>query len=198
MGPVTAARVSMKKNDFISIALFGIGLVFAYALFSNLYIPSSVPDRQTEDISAGTGVLTGDELAAFGESVYFGKGSCGLCHDTVGDRAPLLDSIAVSAGERLLDIRYKGKATDAIGYIYESMADPSAYVVKGYGVAGTDDAVSPMPGVLGGQIELTEAEMTAVIAYLQKRASLEVTAGSATEPLMQGKTPAPDNTGTAR
>lgn len=182
------------KNNFIKIALFGVGLVIAYALFSNLYIPSSVPDRQTEDISAGTGVLTGDELAAFGESIYSGKGSCGLCHDAAGGRAPLLDSIAVRADERLLDPEYKGKATDALGYIYESMADPSAYVVKGYGVAGTDDAVSPMPGVLGGQIELTEAEVTAVIAYLQKRAGLEVTPSPAQGPVMQEKTHAPDNT----
>lgn len=183
------------KNNFIWIALFGIGLVFGYALFSNLYIPSSVPDRQAEDISADTGVLTGDELAAFGESIYSGKGSCGLCHDAVGGRAPALDSIAVTAAERLLDPRYKGKATDAVWYIYESMADPSAYVVKGYGVAGTDDTVSPMPGVLGGQIELTKAEVTAVIAYLQKRAGLEVTPSPAQGPLMQGNGPAPDTTG---
>lgn len=188
----------MMKNDFIRIALFGVGLVFAYALFSNLYIPSSAPDRQTEGISADTGVLTGDELAAFGEEIYSGKGSCALCHDAVGGRAPALDSIAARAAERLSDPRYKGKASDAIGYIYESMADPSAYVVKGFGVAGTDDAVSPMPGVLGGQIELTNAEVTAVIAYLQKRAGVEVTAGSAGEPLMQGKTHAHDNIGTAR
>lgn len=182
------------KNNFIKIALFGVGLVFVYALFSNLYIPSSVPDRQAEDISAGTGVLTGDELAALGTEIYSGKGSCGLCHDAVGDRAPALDSIAVRAAERLLDPGYKGKATDAVGYIYESMADPSAYVVAGYGVAGTDDAISPMPGVFGGQIELTEAEVTAVIAYLQKRAGLEITAGPAAGPVMQEKTQAPDNT----
>ncbi len=188
----------MKKNNFIWIALFGIGLVFAYALFSNLYIPSSVPERQTEEISGDTGALTGAELAALGESIYSGKGSCGLCHDAVGGRAPALDSIAVTAAERLLDPRYKGKATDALGYIYESMADPSAYVVKGYGAAGTDDTVSPMPGVLGGQIELTEAEVTAVIAYLQKRAGLEVTPWQAGQRSMQTDEDAAETTGTAR
>lgn len=187
-----AARAYMKKNDFIRIALFGIGIVFVYAFFSNLYIPSSVPHRQVEEISGEIGALTGAELAAFGESVYTGKGSCALCHDAVGGRAPSLDSIAVTAAGRVLEARYKGKASDALGYIYESMADPSAYVVAGYGAAGTDDTLSPMPGVLGGQIELTEAEVTAVIAYLQKRAGVEVTAGSATGPLMQGNAPAPD------
>lgn len=185
----------MKKNNFISIALFAVALVFAYALFSNLYIPSSVPDRQTEETSVEISALTGAELAALGEQIYSGKGSCGLCHDAVGGRAPALDSIAVTAGQRLLDPRYKGKATDGLGYIYESMADPSAYVVKGYGVAGTDDTVSPMPGVLGGQIELTEAEVTAVIAYLQKRAGLEVTPLQAGQPSAQTDGDAPDTTG---
>lgn len=188
----------MKKNDFIRVALFAIGLVFAYALFSNLYIPSSAPDRQMQESSGEAGVLTGAELAAFGEEIYSGKGSCALCHDAVGGRAPALDSIAVRAAQRLLDPLYKGKASDSIGYIYESMADPSAYVVKGYGVAGTDDTVSPMPGVFGGQIELAGAEVTAVIAYLQKRAGVEVTAGQTAGTPVKTEAAASDKTRTAR
>lgn len=188
----------MKKNNFVWISLFATGLVLVYALFSNLYIPSSVPDRQAEGMSADTGVLTGDELAAFGESIYSGKGSCALCHGAAGGRAPALDSIAVTAGQRLLDPRYKGKASDSVGYIYESMAEPSAYVVKGYGAAGTDDTVSPMPGVLGGQIELTEMEIAAVIAYLQNRAGLEVTAGQGARTPVDTDASEPDKNGMAR
>lgn len=188
----------MKRNNFIRVALFGLGLVFAYALFSNVYIPTSAPERQVQETSGDISSLTGGELAALGAQVYAGKGSCALCHDAVGGRAPALDSIAVTAAERVAEGSYKGKASDAAGYIYESMTDPSAYVVAGYGVAGSNDTVSPMPDVLRGQIELTEAEVMAVIAYLQQRSGVEVTVGTGGQQPVQRDANAPDHDGMKR
>jgi len=63
-------------------------------------------------------------------------------------RAPMLDSTAAIAGERMADPRYKGEATDSGGYIYESMVKPSAFVVAGFGKAGTNDEEGPF-SILG-------------------------------------------------
>ena len=73
---------------------------------------------------------------------------------------------------RLADPNYKGEATDLASYLHESMVDPSAYVVPGFGKAG---AKSPMPSVSGGSIGFSEAETLAVIAYLQDAGGVEVT-----------------------
>jgi mono/diheme cytochrome c family protein len=120
--------------------------------------------------------MTMEGFIALGEEVFKGKGACTLCHDPLGVRAPVLDRMVVVASERLKDPGYRGGAEDAEGYIYESMVKPSAYVVAGYGVKGTGDSVSPMPDVSKGAIGLSEAEMRAVIAYLQYVAGVEVTA----------------------
>jgi cytochrome c oxidase subunit 2 len=55
------------------------------------------------------------------------------------------------------------------------MLKPSVYVVAGFGKAGTNDTESPMPDVTGGGIDLSEAEISAVIAYLQDLGGAEVT-----------------------
>ena len=55
------------------------------------------------------------------------------------------------------------------------MIDPSAYVVAGFGKKGTNDTVSPMPDVSKGSVGFSDAEIKAVIAYLQDLGGLEVT-----------------------
>jgi len=55
------------------------------------------------------------------------------------------------------------------------MIKPSAFVVAGFGKKGTNDAESPMPDVSAGSIRLSDAEIKAVIAYLQDAGGLEVT-----------------------
>jgi mono/diheme cytochrome c family protein len=55
------------------------------------------------------------------------------------------------------------------------LTKPSAFVVAGFGKSGTNDTESPMPDVTGGGIGLNEAELAAVIAYLQDSGGAEVT-----------------------
>ena len=98
-----------------------------------------------------------------------------LCHNAVGGRAPLLEKLVTATPERLQDSRYQGEATDLESYILESMLKPSVYVVAGFGKAGSNDSESPMPDVTGGAIDLSEAEISAVIAYLQDLGGAEVT-----------------------
>jgi hypothetical protein len=93
----------------------------------------------------------------------------------VGGRAPLLEESAIVAEERLADAGYAGTAESVEDYLYESLAEPSAYVVAGYGKAGTGDTESPMPNILTGRIGLSEVEARAVVAYLQDLSGVEVT-----------------------
>ncbi len=116
-----------------------------------------------------------EQYIAIGERIFNGKGTCTLCHNPVSGRAPLLDKVGAIAEERLKDPRYKGKAKTGEEYIHESMVDPSAYVVAGFGKPGTNDTVSRMLNVSKGAIGLSDAEMGAIIAYLQQIAGVKIT-----------------------
>lgn len=162
-------------RSFLKVAIFALALIGLYTLFAAVYVPQITPEPPPKEAPVPAGPVTMEQFISLGESIFRGKGSCTLCHNSVGGRAPSLDNIAVTAAERLKDIRYKGSASDAEGYIYESMTNPSAYVVRGFGVAGTDDTVSPMPDVRGGTIGLAEFEIRAVIAYLERACAVPVT-----------------------
>lgn len=55
------------------------------------------------------------------------------------------------------------------------MREPSKYVVKDWGVAGSNDTVSPMPKVNAAPIEMSDIEIDAVVAYLQHKDGNEIT-----------------------
>lgn len=150
---------------FLKVALFSLIIIGLYTLFAARYVPPIAPEPPPKEGEAVP--VTREELVALGDIIYHGKGSCTLCHNAVGGRAPLLDNIAGTAEKRIKDPSYRGLAKNAGEYIYESMVNPSAYVAPGYGVAGTNDKVSPMPDVSGGAIGLTPVEIRAVIAYLE-------------------------------
>ncbi len=161
-------------KQFLKVIIFALLLIGFFAGFSNFGIPmiepAPPPSQEKVDLSA----MTMDQFVALGERILNGKGTCKLCHNELG-RAPMLEQTVTNTPKRLADPGYKGEASDLAGYIKESMTDPSAYVVKGFGKKGTNDTVSPMPDVSGGSIGLGEAEITAVIAYLQDSGGAEIT-----------------------
>jgi cytochrome c5 len=159
----------------LAVTLFSLATIAFFAGYSNFGIPQVTPAPPPVEEELDLGAMTMAQFVALGERVLNGKGTCTLCHNAVGGRAPLLEDSAVVAEERLADPDYKGKATDVAGYLHESMVEPSAYVVPGFGKAGTDDTVSPMPNMLTGRIGLSEAEIAAIIAYLQDSGGVEVT-----------------------
>lgn len=161
-------------KDFIKILLFSIGIIAFYTLFSNYGIPQIKPSPPPEEEVIALGTMTMEEFIALGEKIFNGKGTCTLCHNPIGGRAPLLDTVGSVASERIKDPRYKGKAKNVEEYIRESMTEPSTFVVAGFGVKGTNDTQSPMPDVRTGAIGLSDAEVDAVIAFLQKKAGVEV------------------------
>ncbi len=162
-------------KNLLAVTAFTLLTVAFFAGFSNYGIPQIEPAPPPKEEKLDLGAMTMDQFVALGDRIFNGRGTCTLCHNAVGGRAPLLDRAAVVALERLADPRYQGEATDAESYLHESMVKPSAYVVAGFGKTGTNDTVSPMPDVSSGSIGLSEAEILAVIAYLQQIAGTDIT-----------------------
>lgn len=162
-------------KTFAAVILFSLATIGFFTWFSNFGIPQVTPDPPPKEEVLDLGAMTMDQFAALGARIFNGKGTCKLCHNPVGARAPLLDKLGEVVPTRLEDDKYKGEAKDVAGYLYESMVKPSAYVVAGFGKTGTNDTVSPMPDVSGGSVGLSDAEMKSVIAYLQKSSGLEIT-----------------------
>ena len=159
----------------LAVTAFSLLTIGFFTWFSNFGIPQIEPAPPPEEQALDLSAMSMPQFVALGARVFAGKGTCTLCHTAVGGRAPLLDNVGSVVAGRLKDERYKGEAKDVESYIYESMVDPSAYVVAGFGKAGTNDTVSPMPNVKSGSVGLGEAEIKAVIAYLQDASGLEVT-----------------------
>jgi len=160
---------------FLSVTAFSLLVIALFSGYSNYGIPEIMPAPPPVEEKIDLGAMTMDQFIALGDRVFNGKGTCPLCHNAVGGRAPMLDNMAAIIPARIADARYKGSATDPQSYLLESMIDPSAFVVVGFGKAGTGDTVSPMPDVSAGSTQLSEVELAAVTAYLQDLNGLDVT-----------------------
>jgi cytochrome c551/c552 len=162
-------------KTFLKVVIFSLAVIIFYAFYANKMIPQVKPSPPPAEAKLDMGSLTMEQFIHMGDEIYHGKGTCELCHNPVGGRAPLLEQVGKVAEERLKDTRYKGKAKTGEEYIRESMVEPSAFVVVGFGVTGTNDTQSPMPNVSTGAIGLKGFEVDAVIAYLQQKAGVTVT-----------------------
>lgn len=162
-------------KTFLKVVIFSLAVILFYAFYANKMIPQVKPAPPPAEAKLDMGSLTMEQFIHLGDEIYHGKGTCELCHNPVGGRAPLLEQVGKVAEERLKDSRYKGKAKTGEEYIRESMVEPSAFVVAGFGVTGTNDTQSPMPNVSTGAIGLKGFEVDAVIAYLQQKAGVTVT-----------------------
>ena len=166
---------------FVRVIGFSVIVLLCYTVFANI-LPQvqSNPPEEDEPIVAGEMDMEG--MIAWGEKLFSGKGTCTLCHNDLG-RAPdlLVMDLKAAFDERLADSRYDGEAKDEDGakaveiYLRESLVDPSAYVVAGFGKKGSNDKVSPMPDVSGAPISLSEPQIDALIAFLQSKGGYDVT-----------------------
>jgi len=163
----------MRK--FFTVVAFSLFTIGFFTWFSNFGIPQINPAPPPVEEDVDLTAMTMDRFVVLGEKIYNGKGTCTLCHNAVGGRAPLLDQVVGLVPERLADPRYKGGAKDVASYLQESLTEPSAYVVAGFGKKGSNDNESPMPNIAAGSIGLSEAELKAVVAYLQQWNGAEVT-----------------------
>jgi len=168
-----------RKMHLLKLIIFGLFVIGFYTFFGVEYFPKVAQEGPPEAVESYMGSGADGDIVLLGEGIFKGKGSCTLCHRPSG-RADVLDHVAAIASDRLKDTRYRGSAQNVVEYIFESMLAPSAYVVKGLGIVGTDDKLSPMPDVRSSRIGLNESEIRAVVAYLQSLAGVEVTVTSST------------------
>ncbi len=161
-------------RQFLAVIAFMLVTIGFFSAYSNFGIPQIIPAPPPVEEEIDLTSMDMDQFTALGDKIFNGKGTCTLCHNELG-RAPMLDQVGVNAQARLDDARYDGEASDIEGYLRESLVAPSAYVVEGFGKAGTNDTESPMPSTEGGSIALSEPELAAVLAYLQDIGGLEVT-----------------------
>ena len=154
---------------------FSILVLLIYTGFANI-LPQVQSDPPAEEEISTEG-LDMNGLIAYGERLFTGKGTCTLCHNDLGRAPDLLEmDLGTAFNDRMVDPRNEGAsaggegASDVEEYLRESLVDPSAYVVSGFGKKGSDDTISPMPIVSAPPIELNDVEINAVIAFLQNGA----------------------------
>jgi nitric oxide reductase subunit C len=107
-----------------------------------------------------------DDPVAIGQAT-FGQSppGCFACHSTspgVNLVGPSLAGVAATAAARVKATDYHGKATDAAGYIHESILDPSADIVAGPTYSSSGQSL--MPAGFGQTLE--PARIDALVAYL--------------------------------
>ena len=165
---------------FLRVMGFSLFILLVYTGFANI-LPQVQGDPPAEE-KVDTGSLDMAGMVAYGERLFKGKGTCTLCHNSLGRAPDLLKlDLAKSFPTRLADSRYTGiskgkKGAQAIGdYITESMLEPSKYVVAGFGKKGSGDTVSQMPVINKPPISLSPVEINAIVAFLQDRAGLTPT-----------------------
>ncbi len=132
----------------IQIVLFTFLVVGYYSYFANSIpqIESHPPKKISLDAP-----LTEDEMIEAGEKIYSGKGTCGICHaiGRKGSRGPDLAGVGKRANSTV-------EGTGGKAYLLDSLLNPAAYFVEGYG-----PMMPPMADIL------TPGEVMVTVAFLQ-------------------------------
>jgi cytochrome c2 len=162
-------------KTFVKVLVFNVVVI---AFF--LYIGNSIPQQRKEPPQEL--VLSADMAAAdfvkAGQEIFFGKGTCALCHEIGkrGERCPDLDGVGSRAETRLKEANYKGTASNGAEYLVESLHNPVVYVVEGY---------QPSMPPLGRQ--LSDLEMVAVVSFLQSLGGEVTVTGQTRFPKYRGE-----------
>src|SRR5262249_18518006 len=119
-----------------------------------------------------------EDFIKAGQDIFYGKGTCALCHEIgkKGERCPDLAGVGARAETRVKEPGYHGKATNGAEYIVESTMDPTAYVVEGY---------QPSMPPVGRQ--LSDLEMVAVVSFLQSQGGEVTVNGQSRFPKWRGE-----------
>ncbi len=139
-----------------------LGTLALYTLIAN-----KIPQVQSEvpqALSLGANV-TSEQLVAAGEKVFNGIGGCTTCHG-LGTRAPNLLTDETGTGPIGVRCAKREPGKSCKQYLYESLDQPTAYVVAGY---------QPIMPVMTKQ--LSPAQVWSVIAFLESQGgTVDVTA----------------------
>ncbi len=143
------------KAGFLKVAIVVIALNLFFVYIGVYVLPQSEsrPPKTTK-IEAG---IAQEELVRRGEEIVFGKGQCMVCHPMkaeAGMRSPAMANIG-----REMEKEAQERGIPMEEHAFESLVNPSKYVVKGY-----EDI---MPPSNDPPTSLNDAELIAVAAYLQ-------------------------------
>ncbi len=140
------------RGEGVRVTLFGLAVIAAYSLYANS-IPQ-IESRPPEELTVEAGALGPEALAQAGERIFFGKGTCSVCHTIhqAGGRGPDLMGVSARAATRK-------PGMSGTAYLVESLVNPTAFVVPGYPPI--------MPPATRPPVGLNRTELLAVIAYLQ-------------------------------
>ena len=139
-----------------------LGTLAVYTLIANKIpqVESEVP--QTLTLGAN---VTPEQLVAAGEKVFNGIGGCTTCHG-LGTRAPNLLTDEKGTGPIGARCGKREAGKNCKQYLYESLDQPTAYIVAGY---------QPIMPVMTKQ--LSPPQIWAVIAFLESQGgTIDVTA----------------------
>lgn len=147
---------------------FSVALVVAFGAVA--YVLPQMEGPAPEQHVVNLDELTMESFVAMGEDLYSGKGTCSLCHNALGRAPDMLEfNVTEISLQRIADPNYEGSAGNTEEYLRESMLQPSAYVVAGFGTKGSNDTESPMPVVDKAPLGLSILEIDAIIAFLQDK-----------------------------
>ena len=144
------------QSNFFRVTGF-VAIVLGLFSLTSLAVPqmaSLPPAEETIDIAA---IKTPTDIAALGQTIFFSKGQCALCH-----------SIGPSESARCPDLKGIG-AKLSKQFLYESLTDPQAFVYQDYRHGGVPkEYPATMPRIDKDPIGLSNNEILAVIAFLQQ------------------------------
>jgi cytochrome c2 len=153
---------------FLQVFLFNVALIAVF-----LYVGNSIPQTRKDppkELELST-EMSKDDFVKAGEQIFYGKGTCALCHPIgeKGERCPDLAGVGERVGARVKEEGYHGTAETGPEYIVESLHNPAVYVVDGY---------QPSMPALGRQ--LNDLEMVALVSFLQNLGGEVTVDGKAT------------------
>jgi mono/diheme cytochrome c family protein len=153
------------RRIWVNVVLFGLEATLAYTIVGNL-VPQ-IESRPPAELQLSPDA-TPEQLVKAGEQLFYGKGTCALCHSIEPSEAarcpqlgagPLGPAMGQRAEARVKEPDYKGSAKNGTEYLIESLTHPKAYIVQGF--------PDIMPVINKPPIGLNVDELAAVVAFLQ-------------------------------
>jgi mono/diheme cytochrome c family protein len=126
-------------------------LLFVYICYSIPQVDSQPPAETIFDV---TKIKTKQDLAKIGQSIFFGKGKCALCH-SIGDNSGRCPNLEIKGAQLTRD------------FIYESLTQPSKYIYMDYTASPPRPFPAHMPIINKPPVGLNDNELLAVIAFVQ-------------------------------
>jgi hypothetical protein len=107
-------------KTFLKVLVFNVAVIGFF-----LYVGNSIPQQRKdppEELVLSADMGAADFIRA-GQEIFFGKGTCALCHEIgkKGERCPDLDGVGARAEARVKEEGYKGTAGNGSEYLVESL-----------------------------------------------------------------------------